>query len=79
MWQFVRFVRPGRCRPFGLPLPEGNGILWEDPREIHKVIVHFSGAVTAPEKIHLEVLGQPLAATTSAQKIVSRAAPTSVG
>src|SRR2546427_9417149 len=26
--------------PFALPLPEGNGLLWEDPREIHRVVVH---------------------------------------
>ena len=43
--------------PFGLPLPEGNGMMWEDPREVHKVVVHFAGAVPAPEKVRLEYWG----------------------
>jgi len=43
--------------PFGLPLPEGNGVIWEDPREIHQVIVHFRGTVPRPEKVRLEYWG----------------------
>src|ERR1039458_4269911 len=43
--------------PFGLPLPEGNGVMWEDPREIHKVVVHFTGAVPTLEKVRLEYWG----------------------
>src|SRR5262249_14799173 len=43
--------------PFGLPLPEGNGVLWEDPREIHKVVVHLSGSPPTAEKIRLEYWG----------------------
>ena len=43
--------------PFALPLPEGNGLQWEDPREVHKVIVHFEGAAPAPESVKLEYWG----------------------
>jgi hypothetical protein len=43
--------------PFGLPLPEGNGVMWEDPREIHKVVVHFKGASPPPEQVRLEYWG----------------------
>jgi hypothetical protein len=56
------FCLPLRAEPFnaarfGLPLPEGNGVMWEDPREVHKVVVHFAGAVPAPEKVRLEYWG----------------------
>jgi hypothetical protein len=43
--------------PFALPLAEGNGLLWEDPREIHEVIVRFQGAAPAPERVRLEYWG----------------------
>ena len=43
--------------PFGLPLPEGNGMLWEDPRELHRVVVHFKTAVSKPETVQLEYWG----------------------
>ncbi len=42
--------------PFALPLREGNGLQWEDPREIHQVTVHFTGAVPA-EGVRLEYWG----------------------
>ena len=48
---------PFDAAPFGLPLPEGNGVMWEDPREIHKVVVHFAGAAPAPESVRLEYWG----------------------
>jgi hypothetical protein len=48
---------PFDAAPFGLPLPEGNGVMWEDPREIHKVVVHFAGAVPMPEKVRVEYWG----------------------
>ena len=48
---------PFDAAPFGLPLPEGNGVMWEDPREIHKVVVHFTGAVPTLEKVRLEYWG----------------------
>jgi hypothetical protein len=43
--------------PFGLPLPEGNGVMWEDPREIHRVIVHFGAAAPEPGRLRLEYWG----------------------
>ena len=43
--------------PSALPLPEGNGLMWEDPREIHRVVVHFSGAAPAAESLRLEYWG----------------------
>jgi hypothetical protein len=43
--------------PFGLPLPEGNGVMWEDPREIHRVVVHFKTVPTAPDEVRLEYWG----------------------
>src|ERR1022692_3755514 len=48
---------PFDAAPFGLPLPEGNGVMWEDPREIHKVVVRFANAVPVPEKVRLEYWG----------------------
>src|SRR5262249_18816274 len=29
--------------PFALPLPAGDGLMWEDPRELHKDVDHFRG------------------------------------
>ena len=40
--------------PFGLPLPQGDGVMWEDPREIHQVVVHFKGSAPAPDGLRLE-------------------------
>ncbi len=45
---------PFDAAPFGLPLPQGNGVMWEDPREIHRVVVHFKDGAPAPESVHLE-------------------------
>jgi len=50
-------AEPFDAARYGLPLPEGPGIMWEDPREIHKVVVHFAGAPPAPEKVRLEYWG----------------------
>jgi hypothetical protein len=43
--------------PFALPLPEGNGLMWEDPREVHRVVVHFKGAAPAPDRVRLQYWG----------------------
>ena len=48
---------PFDAAPFSLPLPEGNGVMWEDPREIHRVVVHLKSAAPAPEKARLEYWG----------------------
>ena len=43
--------------PFALPLPQGIGLLWEDPREIHQVVVEFEGTAPPAEQVHLEYWG----------------------
>jgi len=43
--------------PFALPLAEGDGLIWEDPRELHKLVVHFRGPAPAPETLRLEYWG----------------------
>src|SRR2546425_875596 len=48
---------PFDAAPFGLPLPEGSGVLLEDPREIHKVVVQFSTVPSNPQNIRLEYWG----------------------
>ncbi|MBN2505155.1 MAG: hypothetical protein JXQ71_00530 [Verrucomicrobia bacterium] len=48
---------PFDAAPFALPLPKGNGLLWEDPREIHRVVAHFADAAPAPETVRLEYWG----------------------
>jgi hypothetical protein len=48
---------PFDAAPFGLPLPEGNGVMWEDPREIHRVVVHFKDAPPPPSALRLEYWG----------------------
>jgi len=46
---------PFDAAAFGLPLPEGNGVMWEDPREIHRVVAHF--ASPPPPNVGLEYWG----------------------
>jgi hypothetical protein len=48
---------PFDAAPFGVPLPESNGVMWEDPREIHRVVVRFTDAAPAPEGVRLEYWG----------------------
>ena len=43
--------------PYGIPLPEGNGLMWEDPREIHSVCIDFASALPAGSKLNLEYWG----------------------
>src|SRR5947207_177256 len=43
--------------PFAQSLPEGTGLIWEDPREIHKVTVRFDGIAPAAGQVHLEYWG----------------------
>jgi hypothetical protein len=42
--------------PFGMPLPQGQGLEWADPRNIHDVIVDFAGPVPAG-KVQIEYWG----------------------
>src|ERR1041385_581379 len=48
---------PFDAAPFALTLPEGSGLMWEDPREIHRVVVHFASPPPAPDKVRLEYWG----------------------
>ena len=48
---------PFDAAPFALPLPEGNGLLWEDPREIHQVVAQFSTPPPSPGSVRLEYWG----------------------
>lgn len=41
--------------PFGMPLAEGQGLRWEDPREIHQVVVTF--AEPPPPDLRLQYWG----------------------
>jgi len=43
--------------PFGMPLPDGHGLKWDDPREIHSVTVNFADPIPAGRNIHLEYWG----------------------
>ncbi|HTQ50287.1 MAG TPA: hypothetical protein VMJ12_06215 [Candidatus Acidoferrales bacterium] len=43
--------------PFGIPLPDGLGLKWDDPREIHSVIVEFADPIPAGRKVRLEYWG----------------------
>jgi hypothetical protein len=43
--------------PFALPLSDGPGLVWEDPREIHQVIVEFEGKAPPSDSVRLEYWG----------------------
>ncbi|HEX4644023.1 MAG TPA: hypothetical protein VH598_00285, partial [Verrucomicrobiae bacterium] len=43
--------------PFAILSSERNGLIWEDPREIHEVIVHFKGPAPQASQIRLEYWG----------------------
>lgn len=43
---------PVNAASWAIPLPDGAGLRWTDPREIHRVVVRFRGA--APEGLRLE-------------------------
>ena len=43
--------------PYGMPLPEGPGLMWEDPRELHSVTVDFAEAIPEGSKFRLEYWG----------------------
>jgi len=52
-----RSGEPVNVAPFAIPLPDGAGLVWEDPREIHRVVVRFAGPVPPPNGLHLEYWG----------------------
>ena len=43
--------------PFGMPLEQGQGLEWADPRDIHEVIVDFAAPVPAAAKVRVEYWG----------------------
>ncbi len=43
--------------PFGRALPGEIGIFWEDPREVHRVVVRFAGPPPTPGAVRLEYWG----------------------
>jgi hypothetical protein len=43
--------------PFGMPLPDGHGLKWDDPREIHSVTVDFADPIPAGLKFRVEYWG----------------------
>src|SRR5579872_3949242 len=43
--------------PYAISLPTENGLMWEDPREIHSVIVDFAAPIPADAKPRLEYWG----------------------
>src|SRR5579862_2952419 len=43
--------------PFGMPLQNDQGLKWDDPREIHSIIVDFAGPTPVNAKIHVEYWG----------------------
>src|SRR5208283_1982699 len=48
---------PFDAAPFGTALADGYGIVWEDPREIHTVMVEFDDPIPAGLKLRLEYWG----------------------
>ena len=48
---------PFDAAPFGIALAERQGIAWEDPREIHSVIVDFAEPIPAGLRLRLEYWG----------------------
>ncbi len=57
LWSSPSSASPFDAAPFGQRLPQRNGLVWEDPREIHKVVVHFNAPVANGGKVHLEYWG----------------------
>lgn len=48
---------PFDAAPFGASLHEGVGVVWEDPREVHRVQLTFRGPAPAANKVRLEYWG----------------------
>jgi hypothetical protein len=51
-------AEPFDAAPFALPMPGlEHGLMWEDPREVHLVKVHFEGPAPDPARLRLEYWG----------------------
>jgi hypothetical protein len=48
---------PFDAAPFAMQLTDGDGIYWEDPREIHKVVVHFASTPAPLDHLRLQYWG----------------------
>ena len=48
---------PFDAAPYGIPLQDGQGIMWDDPREIHAVTVDFAKPIPAGLSFRLEYWG----------------------
>lgn len=48
---------PFDAAPFARPLPDGPGLVWDDPREIHRVVAHFPTDAPDPASLRLEYWG----------------------
>jgi hypothetical protein len=57
LWSSPSSAAPFDAAPFAQRLPEGNGLVWDDPREIHKVVVRFNAPVASGAQVHLEYWG----------------------
>ncbi len=70
VWPVLGQDSPARffdAAPFGMPLPDGHGLKWDDPREIHSVTVDFADTVPASLKVRLEYWGSHWPAAAPAQ------------
>src|SRR5579884_4478496 len=50
-------AEPLDVAPFGMPLPSGVGLRWEDPRELHRVVVHFQKELPKGQSVTLQYWG----------------------
>jgi hypothetical protein len=57
LWTSPAMAAAFDAAPLGLSLPEGNGVRWEDPREIHRVVVQFQGTPPDANRVRLEYWG----------------------
>ncbi|MCX7872461.1 MAG: hypothetical protein N2487_04175, partial [Verrucomicrobiae bacterium] len=48
---------PFDAAPFGIKIENGQGVMWEDPREIHRIVVYFKNQSQIPENLVLQYWG----------------------
>src|SRR5512142_1794736 len=46
--------QPFDAAPFGIASQDRTTIVWEDPREVHSVVVHFRTPPPDPSRVHVE-------------------------
>ena len=54
---FLSYSAPFDAAPFGFPIENGRGVMWEDPREVHSVVVYFKDQSKIPDNIVLQYWG----------------------